>query len=91
MLFDPKWQRRPVLRGFIAWLERQPADKAYNWSNVHYCACAQFFDQGGEWGPDNAWVKINEGVDLNELARGQGRHDWTFGRLLERAQAALND
>lgn len=90
MLFDPKWERVPTLRRFIAWLRGKPADEFYPWGDPGRCACAQFFGVGYAWYELNRDVVINEGVDLNELAYGgatPGR--WKFGELLERAEREL--
>jgi hypothetical protein len=90
MLFDPKWERRAILRELIAWLDTKPAAEKYNWSNIHFCACAQFFDVGSQWTMLNGIIKNNTGLDLNELARGEkAPQDWTFGKLRQRAAAEL--
>lgn len=93
MLYDPKWDvqttTKPILRGFIKWLKTKDADARYNWSDSTNCACAQFYRERGEfpdWIPANRKAREAEGVDINALA---GRDGWTYGALLQRAEAAL--
>jgi hypothetical protein len=52
MLYDPKWegQTKPdilSLDTLTAWIERQPADQAYNYSCNGHCLLAQYFAAHG--------------------------------------------
>lgn len=50
MLYDPKWEKPPTkakvdpltLKALIAWLEKQPATKAYCYQNSGTCLAAQY-------------------------------------------------
>lgn len=52
MLFDPKWEAGtkadPLsLAGLIAWLEKQPADRSYNYDCTGSCLIAQYLTAQG--------------------------------------------
>lgn len=92
MLYDSRRDRFPILMRFISWLRIQPPDQTYYWPNSKRCACCQF----GWEQVRAAWE--DEGVDLNGLARGSLHGpsgdlagEWTFGKLLVRAEARLAD
>lgn len=79
--------QEPSLEGFIAWLEKQPADGEYDWINPQKCACAQYAAFLGvtQWSKNMAhdpWYQ------LNRIAFGYS-DTATFGRCLTRAKAAL--
>lgn len=84
MLYDPKWTK-PSMEHFVSWLELQPADKFYNWRSCHECACSQYAEFIG----DKSWLSRNYfngpafWTQVNRLALGGGKQQWTFGRLLE--------
>lgn len=94
MLYDPKWDvqttTKPILRGFIKWLKTKDADAHYDWKDTSKCAVAQFYRECVECTPDwiatNREVRAREGVDINVLA---ALDEWTYGALLQRAEAAL--
>jgi hypothetical protein len=93
MLYDPKWDAFN-LRRLIAWLEKQPPQKRYGYTNTSRCLLAQYFTAIGvkfeAVGTDCVWLKAGEyfAIDLpphfNEIAMGRGR---TFGAALMRARA----
>lgn len=89
-------EARPSLKGFIGWLERQPAERRYNWRDPRKCACGQYaaaLGIRGDWltscgdpyDPHNDTWRL-----LNHIAFGRGhlfhRQDWTFGEALKRAR-----
>lgn len=86
----------PSLAGFIAWLEKQPADEGYNWCIGSVCACGKYAES---LGLRSSWLSRGAEADehfrtwrsLNKIARGNswGAENWTFGRALERARDAL--
>lgn len=95
MLFDPKWeaQTKPdvfSLAGFIAWLENQPAEKRYNWYDIHACVVCQYLDaQGVEkiGGPvDGAHELDSVFKDIEQYWRVAGAAPFSFGAVLKRAK-----
>jgi predicted metalloendopeptidase len=47
MLYDPKWEVKTTtdplsLESLIAWLEKQPADKDYDWNDMQTCMLGQW-------------------------------------------------
>ena len=96
MLYSPAWDKTSLLDRWIAWLETKDPDERYDWKNLNYCACGQFFGNG-------SWIKEDGDWRLmNKIARGERRDDasyrfddplgWTFGACLDRAKGfrALN-
>ncbi|MBR2118463.1 MAG: hypothetical protein IJ935_07295 [Afipia sp.] len=96
MLYDPKWEKNSEtktdpfsLESLIAWLEKQPADKAYNFCDKQNCLIAQYLQAAGveQYELSSAevaslgWMQI-----VNPKA-----YVPTFGAALERARAALAD
>lgn len=97
MLFNPEWDRDCVLgpislRSFIAWLEIQPPNLAYDYCDATGCALGQF----------QASLGLSEGECVVELGFLDHQEPWqkkldaivitdppTFGAALERARAAL--
>lgn len=52
MLYDPKWEKKtkadPLQLGtLVSWLERQPADEAYDYGCIGHCLLAQYFSEHG--------------------------------------------
>jgi hypothetical protein len=91
VLANPAWDR---LSDFRLWLETQPADATYPYSNSNDCACARFLKSRGEFNPD--WMhSTRELSNLNLLARGARPGSmrnglvWKFGDLLDRVNAKL--
>lgn len=75
----------PSLKGFIAWLERQPADKEYNFLDWGSCALCQYLISAtGQWTVDQYYEIFPWPATLgpNFIA---GR-PWTFGAALARAK-----
>lgn len=52
MLYDPKWQKQTkadpfTLGSLIAWLEKKPAAKRYDYMCNGHCLLAQYFSESG--------------------------------------------
>ncbi len=49
MLYNPEWTKADPLdiKTLIAWLEKQPADKSYNYQDCRGCVLAQYFRAHG--------------------------------------------
>lgn len=94
MLYDPKWEVKadPLsMEGLIAWLEKQPAAKRYNYNNCQgKCLYGQYMAAHGV-----VWEE--SGATENRTARGEfcslvygtvaSCRPWTFGAALKRARA----
>lgn len=101
MFFDPTTKPEVKadpfsLESLIAWLEKQPANKEYNYCDPHNCALCQYFRDAG--------LEV-ESITRNEIRHRDGRttefpvtFSWdisnsayrglsTFGAALERARA----
>lgn len=105
MLYDPKWSKPEVkadpfkLETLIAWLEKQPADKPYDYTCNGHCLLAQYFSSYGFSDVNMAGQRFfhRDGimVDLpkhfNDVACGTVEPIFsmrrTFGAALERARA----
>lgn len=94
MLYDKRWDKTETkpdvfsLEGLIAWLEKQPADEAYNYSDLRgECVICQYLTAHGEpYG-------LGYGHFLTPLLRidiAAGRTQ-TFGAALDRARKALGE
>jgi hypothetical protein len=75
---------KPSLRTFLAWAEKQPADKQYNYLDSGICACGQFAAYIGQ---QSDWMNRQSGsiwCALDDYA-----HMWprTFGALAGRLRA----
>lgn len=81
----PKVQPRPgVFDGFVAWLERQPADKTYDYQRVEECPIRQYScDMGLDFFQCHTAMAANGGLVII------APHPWTFGGALDRARQAL--
>ena len=87
----PEVKVNPLEMGtLIAWLERQPAEKKYDYCCIHSCLAAQYYSAMGEkmcvvplYGSQDP---KHEGFryKLEWLAN---HSPWTFGAALERARA----
>jgi hypothetical protein len=83
------------LTGLIAWLEKQPANKAYAFGDWTVCALAQWMGSIGA-GPDvncghsYGYIRNGQSFNLRDMAWLvlHGKH--TMGALLERAQRKLD-
>lgn len=96
MLYDPKWEKPAdvfSLESLIAWLEKQPADKEYDWSRAGSCLLGQWCEAHGLYGEElftksielGQWDGKNNG--FAEAALGS-LTECTFGAALKRARAA---
>lgn len=78
---------KPSLDSFILWLETKDPDERYLWIDSMRCACAQYSEfLGRHWCEHDTDLAIYK--KLNRLALGNGRADWTFGALRQRAIAS---
>lgn len=102
MLYDPKWEQKTdqtfegvSLLGLIAWLECQPADKPYDYTEPTKCVLAQFLQategRSGVASIVNLPCEYSAGGGwLRKIAQGDASVEGqTFGAALERARAAL--
>jgi len=107
MLHNPKWdvevKADPFsLESLIAWLEKQPADTAYDYTEPCGCLLAQYFTANGyadvavmpnavEYTLAGLDMSANFSEGLEFAAIGpENTRDWTFGAALARARAALS-
>lgn len=99
MLYNPAW-RDPApltLPKLIAWLERQPAARAYSFENVHGCALVQYLkfcgypqsSVGGTWWREKP--EADTQLFSDEIGWIFAHNPWTYGAALSRARAALAD
>lgn len=90
MLYDQNREKYPTTYRFIAWLKTKEPSEKYEWDDASKCVCAQFFGTVDWWAVSGS-VYNQEGINFNDLARGSvyNRDQWTWGQLLERAEAAL--
>lgn len=103
MLYDPKWEKNVetkvdpfALDTLIAWLENQPANKAYSYCSTGRCLLAQYFTAHGF-----ANVSIGSTTIRNTQIPDSRRKfpdifehivnesPMTFGAALKRAHTAL--
>ena len=88
------------LESLAAWLEKQPADATYNYSDNDCCMLCQFFRANGlpVTSLSAAGYRLSRGGDrfplphdFDTIALGTklGRTNWTFGAALTRAREAL--
>ena len=103
MLYDKRWDKKIetrdpfTLESLIAWLEKQPTAKRYDYVDSEGCMLVQYFtamgfedvslDCGGfghsrDGGDDQEYPAI--------MARLASAYPWTFGAALGRARAALS-
>ena len=83
---------KPSLAGFIAWLEKQPADGTYNWGSAKKCAVAQYAESiASSFCLVHEAVELRDGVRLDTVAYGGGNPaNWTFGSAFKRARKAAS-
>lgn len=103
MFFDEQVSKPKVdvfsLEGLIAWLEKQPAGKRYDWHDPAHCLIAQWL--AAEHGYSDPVVRSNKSCDLTanldsddgvtvlgRIAYGGRNPQYTYGAALERAKAA---
>jgi hypothetical protein len=93
MLYNPKWEvKSPKTPRFIRWLEKQPADKKYDYSNPFNCAYARYLRSYGVIGMvvPYAWVGLWLGI-IPIAGRikpwiENSLHERNFGASLNRAR-----
>jgi hypothetical protein len=95
--------RHPItLEAFADWLERQPAERAYNYTDPYACPIAQYLQAQGvpAYGvTHNLWHDANcvshefddrmREAAIGEWDRPRGER-WTFGQAARRARELLN-
>jgi len=91
MLYDPKWEKttKPAVRslaGFMAWLEQQPPEMEYRFTQPDRCAVAQYLKAMGE---TNIVLYSGDVRDMLGDHRIVSSYPETFGAALERARASL--
>src|SRR5438876_8043399 len=106
MLFDPKWQSPAKaeslsLACFVRWLERQPAQRSYEYQQPDGCLVAQWLkataperdhllapeEVGALFGGNGDRIVLGDEIlDLCDPVRNR-----TFGAALARARAVLAD
>lgn len=99
MLYDKRWEKPEIkadpfsLENLIAWLEKQPHQKEYNYCDPTDCLIGQYLKSQGLSGSDA--VLASDALDrLGWLHIAQDHKNspqrWTFGDALERARAAIS-
>jgi hypothetical protein len=97
MLYDPKWEVKSdvlSLESLIAWLETQPADKVYCYSNTGDCLHHQYFTAMGmvmKSGVGGTYVNLESGKRVyfsDGFIHTAAFEPHTFGAALDRAREA---
>jgi hypothetical protein len=98
MLYDPKWdiKTKPYsLAAFIGWLELQPKNGKYEFTDNHNCALAKWMrSMGGKPSKEPLldsyhYVIAGKTVHLKQFAEIVADGEHTYGAALKRARAAL--
>jgi hypothetical protein len=93
MLYDPKWEQKTAdpfnLDTLIAWLEKQPAAKEYNYQNAcGECLLGQYMAAHGiSWSAEN-YMPFHDNKQFTRVAfafTGPNGAISTFGAALARA------
>ena len=103
MLYDKRWDKPEVkadpfsLESLIAWLEKQPANREYDYHKSGQCLIAQWIrsiDPEMSNGPGSSYHYIVFGKNRDfrpqfwqVAARGNDINGFTFGAALKRARA----
>ena len=74
------------LESLIAWLEKMPADNAYNAANPRECLLGQWIMSAGVDDPTITSVTMGNRMPFNDIAVAR---PYTFGAALDRARALL--
>ena len=107
MLYDPKWNyvANPLeadLNDLISWLEAQPSDETYDYTNSENCLLCRFLKSRGLSDPvvnSTHWYAYSDGPgvqlppDFDQIARGYmfgWRYELTYGDALRRAKKYSN-
>ena len=77
-----------TLEHLISWLEKQPADTAYCFTDNSACVLAQY---KRSYSPRSRYAILNEFPRCFMLIAGLDDGDWTFGAALLRARASRSD
>lgn len=104
MLYNTQWEKKPAFdplsfASLIAWLEKQPADKTYDYVDCTECLLSQYYTAMGYQNVEITPIFLSHGgprrdgrvqlpYSFNLIARGNGvgRSEWTFGHALVRAR-----
>jgi hypothetical protein len=88
MLHNPAWDK-PSLEGFRVWLEKQPKEKVFEYSDSRICAVGQYFQSLGlSWGsPGSLTTFLNSYASLASLKAASLRRPVTFGDVLAEIEA----
>lgn len=101
MLYDPKWEKTETkadpltLPALIAWLEKQPSEKRYDYMCHGECLLAQYFTAAYGRAVTDAGIMAyftdtDERIRYPETFSEVASHgESTFGDALERARARL--
>lgn len=94
MLYDPKWEQQPSLKGFTAWLEKQPAGRKYCYESNGTCAIARYLKSIGRTNVivvGGGYFQTAEGLGVMDPAVERAVVGWpaTYGAALERLRAAI--
>lgn len=104
MLFNTAWNKTPEVKpvdemlstaNLVAWLEKQPADKSYDYESPHHCLLAQYFHQHGYSHARVGnhfvhWLDGEKAVGLPRAFHAAATYEpRTFGAALRRAKAYL--
>lgn len=95
MLFNPDWKKPETkpdvfsLASLIRWLEKQPADRAYDYHDIFGCIVCQYLDAMCEtpWPERGRFSKVFSSIDQYHAVAAA--MPWTFGAALARARACL--
>lgn len=92
MLYDPKWEQKTdpqSLEALTSWLEQQPADKTYCYTDQGRCLAAQYHRHiSVEYQPEIVFFTASKSDPFEYIIEWIGvKHPRTFGAALERARA----
>lgn len=99
MLYDPKWEQKTetkadpfTLESLIGWLEKQPADKGYQWADCDRCLVGVYLSAvlGESANGSETYHRHDKFMDANPSAFTAGlaiSKPHTFGAALARARA----
>ena len=97
MLYDPKWDKTkatPSVEGLLAWLEQQPADGCYRFTEPSACVAGRYYASIGQAprafiGGVPCSVEADLGVDGMRLISALHAEPQTYGAALYRLRAIL--
>ena len=101
MLYDPSKDYKSPRADLIAWLEKQPASRTYNWYSSSRCLMGLYY-----WGTSSKWEKLCHWMGWSTVYRFSTFHEpcgsmtdyvyigstkpWTMGDALHRAKEVEN-